>query len=351
MSKPRLLKLRWLFVLAPLFSIGSGTLFAIDPPHDYSVVDVVGTPRICYKCHNLHHAAGGNLNSIDGNANLCMSCHTSGGDADPFVRRLDEQAIPGVTGNSHRWDAPVVNPSRGSNVPADPQLAARLPNGNIMCSTCHNQHNYAARGNFGRRNTQPRPFDTNTSLGRVTSNGAFNGAVPVTYWIRITVAGTASTARFQWMKDGGSWSGNTVPGVDVALDDGVTVSFYDDGGNFSLNDQWTMEAIIPFLRVDISMAQLCEECHAERVMDHNAVETWTGGFLSHPVGIALGANGKGYDHPSPRDIDGAAQGASTDRNNSNDLQLFGGTVRCLTCHGIHRVDTDSATIDSPPPPP
>jgi hypothetical protein len=84
-------------------------------------------------------------------------------------------------------------------------------------------------------------------------------------------------------------------------------------------------------------------------MDHAAVETWDGTPKSHPVGVALNANGRGYDRAAPLDGNGAAQGgAGTDANPTNDLVFdAAGNVQCLTCHGVHYVDSNTLSVDQP----
>jgi len=95
----------------------------------------------------------------------------------------------------------------------------------------------------------------------------------------------------------------------------------------------------PFLRLDNAADALCLECHAPRNM--TSVRTWTGGDLSHPVGQALPATGS-YHNP-PLDTDGNPQ--PSDGNLTNDFQLSGGQVVCTTCHGVHKTDSNSGTVD------
>ncbi len=80
-----------------------------------------------------HGAPGGALTRTAGNANLCFSCHVSGEQAAAYELLSNEQAVPGVSGVHHRWDATTP-------VPSDPAMANRLESGKIMCSTCHDQH-------------------------------------------------------------------------------------------------------------------------------------------------------------------------------------------------------------------
>ncbi len=115
---------------------------ATDPPHN--------PPRLtqyCLDCHTLHNAPGATLTAAAGNHNLCMSCHNPTGLASPKPFASADQAVPGVSGNSHRFDALAVNTARETLEPLNPVLASRLqgatsnaPNKRIMCSTCHDQH-------------------------------------------------------------------------------------------------------------------------------------------------------------------------------------------------------------------
>lgn len=95
----------------------------------------------CNGCHMTHNAAGGAINVVAGNPNLCMSCHNATGmaAAKPFTN--SDKAIPGVSGTSHAWDKPSVNPIRETNKTTNSEMLMRLPGDSIICSTCHNQHN------------------------------------------------------------------------------------------------------------------------------------------------------------------------------------------------------------------
>ncbi len=98
-------------------------------------------------------------------------------------------------------------------------------------------------------------------------------------------------------------------------------------------------SVSPFLRLDNSADALCLDCHVARNMA--SVRTWTGGDLSHPVATALPATA-GYHNP-PLDVDGNPQ--PSDGNTTNDLDVSGGVVRCTTCHGVHKTDSNSGTVD------
>lgn len=98
-------------------------------------------------------------------------------------------------------------------------------------------------------------------------------------------------------------------------------------------------SVPPFLRLDNSANALCLDCH--RQQDVGSVRTYTGSRLSHPVGQALPATAT-YHNP-PLDVDGNPQ--PSDGNTTNDLVLDGGNVQCTSCHGVHKVDSDSGTVD------
>ncbi|MBL4745848.1 MAG: CxxxxCH/CxxCH domain-containing protein [Flavobacteriaceae bacterium] len=105
------------------------------------------SPYNCSSCHILHDAPGLGLTSVAGNALLCQSCHISTGLAGGKSLVNANIAIPGVSGNSHAWDVPADNPGYQTVIP-DPstEMGKRLPGGNIVCSTCHNQHNNGSEG-------------------------------------------------------------------------------------------------------------------------------------------------------------------------------------------------------------
>ncbi len=119
----------------------SGEL-AVDPPHDplHNIQ--------CITCHVAHNSAGGRLNRVDGNANVCLSCHVPAGQAAarPFAEA--DEALPPLPlaagwtpgrGISHRWDSG--------------------PGGHVKAAT------------------------SNTSLGRIVSTGEFTGRIEEAYTI------------------------------------------------------------------------------------------------------------------------------------------------------------------------
>lgn len=125
------------------------TALALDPPHDAS------RSINCTSCHITHHAPGGAITKVAGNPNLCMSCHSAGGVASTLPFADTDEAIPGTSGTSHRWDS----------------------------------------GASGWVKVNP----ANTSPGTVQSSGSFSGSYAKTYTITIKTAGEAGTARFDWV--------------------------------------------------------------------------------------------------------------------------------------------------------
>ncbi len=103
---------------------------ASDAPHNFT----------CNSCHITHTSPGLTLTSVQGNANLCMSCHNSAGSASAKPFSVSDKAKPGTSGTSHAWDVPAVNALYAANLTTDPEMLKRVVNDTIICSTCHNQH-------------------------------------------------------------------------------------------------------------------------------------------------------------------------------------------------------------------
>ncbi|HAW50980.1 MAG TPA: hypothetical protein DCX54_01440 [Flavobacteriales bacterium] len=104
----------------------------------------------CSACHITHTSPGGAITSTLGNANLCLSCHVTTGVASgkPFTNA--DKAIPGTSGNSHAWDVAALNSTYETDVPTETQMALRVYSGEIVCSTCHDQHNSNANVSYTR---------------------------------------------------------------------------------------------------------------------------------------------------------------------------------------------------------
>ncbi len=313
-----------------LFALGMALLpvglQAQDTPHDaaYSVQ--------CTSCHNIHGGPGTSLTSGPGNANLCRSCHMSGGLASGRPMNTTAQAFPGPGnsgaplkgGHSHRWDSG--------------------PAGHL-----------AFLGGAGT-----------TSTGTLTPLGAYQGAYPKTYTITLTSTGAAGVATFSWvatLPGGGSGTG-LVTGANVPLDAGVFLQFTGVPTTaFQAGDAWTLQVrpglrapvdpvmagklengqimcstchdphsqeFLPFdpaasttganhfMRITNDTGQMCSDCHAAR-----AVTSATAG--SHPVGVGipLGA----YKRPGSLPLDATEN-----------------KVRCQTCHQVHNGPTTDGSL-------
>lgn len=95
---------------------------------------------VCSQCHINHTSPGGQLTAVLGNANLCISCHNPAGSASPKPFANADKAIPGTSGTSHAWDKNAVNATYQTNTPTNAEMLSRINSGQIVCSTCHNQH-------------------------------------------------------------------------------------------------------------------------------------------------------------------------------------------------------------------
>jgi len=342
--------------LAATALVGIAVAREEDAPHWSSASDTLNctTP-----CHILHNAAGGTLTSEAGNVNLCQSCHSATGQND-FPLDNSDAANPHATGTSHAFNALATNPAAGALPPEDNEMFLRLmgPSDDIVvCSTCHDQH-AAEKSRGGRPRISPAAkIGDGGGTGTMTSAGTYVAEQGAWYLVEIDTAGPADgAATFRYSKDRGtSWFEQAVPATTTpaALGDGsgVTVAF---NGTFAIGDRFEFYGSWPFLRATLdtgdnaALEKFCRDCHRPWVMTHSGVETWDGSAKSHPVGVTLDANGRGYDRAVPLDGDGAEQGGVGDGNASNDFRLdAGGRVQCLSCHGVHYADSNTLSVDAP----
>jgi len=125
-------------------SVAAGNSCGTSSASTLAVSAMVPNPHnTCSQCHITHTGAGGGLTNVAGNANLCISCHNPAGaaSASPFANT--DKAIPGTSGTSHAWDALAVNTLYETNLPSNNEMLLRIPSGQIICSTCHDQHSQA----------------------------------------------------------------------------------------------------------------------------------------------------------------------------------------------------------------
>jgi DNA-binding beta-propeller fold protein YncE len=120
------------------------------PRTTYTGPHFVDSSVTCGRCHGIRSQPGGDETTVEGQAVLCVSCHTAGGQgmglpiheleaADPYA---SNPHAPDGRGRSHAWWVAAVNPLADSVGPSPGgQMAQYLENGEIKCATCHNTHN------------------------------------------------------------------------------------------------------------------------------------------------------------------------------------------------------------------
>ncbi len=329
------------------------SLPASDPPHWTGPAIAIG----CDQCHATHHAQGSNLTDAAGNVNLCQTCHNPAGQAGDLPINSADSAVPGLTGTSHAFDTeavPALNPF-ATQLPLDPEMAMRIIGGNVVCSTCHDQHS-ATSATAGRpRVSPPKRLTALASTGTLSAGGDYTGGVGFWYLVEIDSAGDEGSATFRYSKDNGTtWMQSGLgAGTEVALDQGVTVSFAI--GWYAAGERWRFSTSWPFLRAELDSGdnttgpRFCRDCHRAWVFDEAQVNVWDGSNKSHPVGVHLDNLSRGYNRSVPLDGNGAIQGSlQSDSNRANDLKLdSAGNVQCLTCHDAHYADGNTAT-EAPP---
>jgi len=330
-------------------------IFSVDPPHWSSA----STYEDCdSSCHIVHSSLGSTLTQATSNVNSCLSCHNPTGQASDLPISLVEKANPNISGRHHSFDVPATNSNYGAELPLNTQMAQRILESKVVCSTCHNQHNASASTRGTPRISRAKKIG-GSGTGTCTSGGTYTGTNGIWYLIEIDGAGSQATATFRWSKDNGlTWLQQNVNcgnGNPVNLDNGVNVTFTGGTGAFQIGDRWEFYGSYPFLRANLDFQdnttgdKFCRDCHRSMAMSHIEVENYDGTKKSHPVGIGLNANGMGYDRPAPLDGNGASQGGVGEDNiKSNNLKLDGaGNLQCLTCHNVHYADSNTQTEDLP----
>jgi predicted CXXCH cytochrome family protein len=364
----------WLGILAVLSTLIPAAALGVDAPHDGSAAN--GT---CEACHKIHNATGtGTLVNQPDNNLVCTVCHNDptatinpGRLGLPWI--TEDQAVPGKGGAQHRWDALAASPAFGAALPSDPEMLKRIKDGRIQCAACHDPHADAKAFDPAALHTSMAPGTATNPTGGGTNTLTMTLTAPAaaatTKGYRVQVEGIAG-AQFRlaishnakttdgapvWWVHNGAWvqgalgTGTTLrsTGTAIALDDGtnVQVTFT---GTPAIGQFWDFYVSYAHLRASNVADAMCLQCHASRNQNHTRVEgpNLTGDVYSHPVGVTLNVNGKGYDRANVLDANGALQTVG-DGNTTNDLTLVGGTtVSCTTCHNVHNADSNSLTTDA-----
>lgn len=336
------------------FVIIPSILFSVDPPHWSSVSiyeDCTST------CHTSHSSLGSPLTQAESNVNSCLSCHNSTGTAQELPISQVEEADPGNQGRHHSFNKNAIKPDYGAEIPQNNEMALRIMGSKVVCSTCHNQHN-ASQSIGGKPRISQAKKIAGSGTGTLSSSGVYNGTNGNWYLVEIDSPGSQATATFRWSKDNGiSWiqqGVNCGDGNPVILDNGVYVTFSGGASSFQVGDRWEFYGSYPFLRIpmdlgDNSSQKFCRDCHRSWTMTHTEVESYDGNIKSHPIGIGLNANGKGYDRASPLDGNGNPQGGlGEDGIVSNNYKMdSSGNLQCYTCHNVHYADSNTLTEDLP----
>lgn len=289
-----------------------GVAIAIDPPHDAS------TTTNCQSCHSLHNAVGPSLTKEAENYNLCMTCHAALGSASTLPFAATDQATPGTSGTSHRWDASMPLTDNPNN-----------PYGLRKVDSLTNTALKARLGVFG---TCSNPSYTNKSTCE---------------------------------SGGGTWTAKVVCSVCHNLHSQSAATWDPNAPAYSGSGTGSGRH---YQRAANDLNQLCEDCHYYRTpaSGETDVRNWSGNKKSHPVAkIFTSANGETRDvtkpqqyHTSPLEPQAASWTAQTggryhlngtgDSNPTNNIVVGSdGKIRCLSCHGIHYTDSDSTTVDQP----
>ncbi len=257
--------------------------FAVDAPH--------ATATGCADCHTLHLSPGPSLTNNASNANLCQSCHVDSGVA--MNRPLSDvmQAVPRVSGISHRWDRSMAAGVAPLNLAvgdanniyglrtvgelANAALVTRLQGNNnvVTCSVCHDQHSQARA-----------PWDP-------------------------SAPGSGAGRHFQRIN----------------------------------NDLNQMCEDCHFYRVQ-THASVEGPTAGNTIFSHPVTQALNDNAKGYDRAAPLDVNGAAQSGVR------FATGGTGDSNGSNNLVFDGGSpnkVRCLTCHRIHYTDSNSLSTDVP----
>lgn len=376
--------------------------WAADSPHTGSLVG-------CDSCHTAHNAAGAGLTKAAGNANLCLSCHYSGGRASdlPFSSAMQPS---GNLKTSHSWSGSMPNSSndQGVNNPyglrTSDQLSNSMVSGQLsafgLCSinptvntqktTCQNAggvwtaqavcsvcHSVMSHSGNPWDPAATAPVDTGTATGGSTTM-VIDGSKSWTsnqwagYYVRMTSSPNLGLVQHI--------AGNT--GTTLTFMPGAALGHAVSSGNtYEIESRGRH-----FLRTNNDLNQLCEDCHYYRSPAAlTDVKIYDGNKKSHPVAknlttdvanpdLFIGAvpyepkcsaacsnsawttvgactgNGGTWDPQYCRQTGSPRyhQNGGADTNSTNNIVFDAdGKIRCMSCHGVHYSDSKSSTVERP----
>ena len=313
----------WWAVGLGALAIPIGVVSALDPPHD-------STNSIdCMDCHDPHTAAGGKLNIAEENPNVCMTCHTSAGLAAAFPFVDGDQALPGVTGTTHRFDSGVSGHAEADSA--------------------------------------------NTSTGSIRSTGTFTGRVEREYTVTITSSGNLGSAAYSWSDDAGG-SGTGTAGTSETLSGGISARFSNGSGSpsFVSGDSWKIyvrsdlrlpDSAVPAEAalaeaLDSNDKVVCSTCHNQHSQEMQPADTAAPAYSGD--GTGEGRHYQRVDNDthqmclvchSNRDVTSSDDGshpvgvtipATSDFTSPGTLPLWSGEVYCMSCHYPHFSDSGGA---------
>lgn len=329
---------------------------AADPPHNIS----------CSKCHTTHKASGTALTKADSNVALCLSCHTTGGEAANKALLNSMQAVPGTSGTSHSWSGLLLNLTLGVSMPNSPGVATKIENVRGGMTTVDSSN--ANSVTYGNAN-----YSANSLVGSILMFFSTTAASSANKYLQVNVTGNNSTTIY--------WSSSQAMPVNpksldryivIPADAKLTCSMC-HSQHFQARASWdplsdtTYSAGITnnrhMMRLNNELSQLCEDCHRTRAMSYTRASGSDASYpadganvFSHPVAELL--NSQGYDYSAPLDANGSAQTNSPsaprryagdkDGNPTNNQVLDkDGKIRCMSCHRMHYTDSNQITNDVP----
>lgn len=382
-----------LSILAGLaFLLAATGASALDAPHSGALVG-------CSSCHVAHSALGSGLTNVAGNWNLCMSCHYNGGIAGnlPFSSAMEPG---GSLRTSHSWSG--VMPDTLNDQGANNAFGLRRDD-QVVSSLLQNE-----LGTFG--NCSNPAYTTRSSCnsggGTWTADVVCSTCHSVMFqtytpWDPQSapgVAGTASGGSTTTLTDTTqSWTTNQWAGYYLEMTGGanngkIEVISSNTGNTLTLAKGMTFSYAVAagdtygiastgrhFMRTNNDTNQMCTDCHYYRSAAYLSsvpaacssatdkekcnLETWDGNVKSHPVGMNLTTdvtNASLFVGAAPYEPDCKGAGCAetgpprydlnggTDTNLTDNVVLdSNGRIRCLSCHGVHYTDSNSATVDQP----